>query len=157
MNIQDWFPLELTGWISWQSKGLSRVFSNTAIWKYLFGSFKITIEISRILVLSSIIFPNWAYKYTGITNELQVGQQLQVVMGDVSPMWQIEEGLWVLNIRWARVLDSSCPSEVPLETKFLVAKYSPRWIPIPDEVDHRGHADKGLEPWPKWEAWTKRT
>ena len=27
MNIQDWFPLELTGWISLQSKGLSRVFS----------------------------------------------------------------------------------------------------------------------------------
>ena len=29
MNIQDWFPLALTGWIS-QSKGLSRVFSNTS-------------------------------------------------------------------------------------------------------------------------------
>ena len=28
MNIQDWFPLEWTGWISLQSKGLSRVFSN---------------------------------------------------------------------------------------------------------------------------------
>ena len=26
MNIQDWFPLGWTGWISWQSKGLSRVF-----------------------------------------------------------------------------------------------------------------------------------
>ena len=29
MNIQDWFPLRLTGWISLQSKGLSRVFSKT--------------------------------------------------------------------------------------------------------------------------------
>ena len=29
MNIQDWFPLEWTGWISFLSKGLSRVFSNT--------------------------------------------------------------------------------------------------------------------------------
>ena len=29
MNIQDWFPLGLIGWISLQSKGLSRVFSNT--------------------------------------------------------------------------------------------------------------------------------
>ena len=35
MNIQDWFPLGLTGWISWQSKGLSRVFSNT-VQKYQF-------------------------------------------------------------------------------------------------------------------------
>ena len=29
MNIHDWFPLVWTGWISLQSKGLSRVFSNT--------------------------------------------------------------------------------------------------------------------------------
>ena len=34
MNIQDWFPLELTGLISLQSKGLSRVFSNTTIRKH---------------------------------------------------------------------------------------------------------------------------
>jgi len=33
MNIQDWFPLGLIGWISLQSKGLSRVFSNTTIQK----------------------------------------------------------------------------------------------------------------------------
>ena len=31
MNIQDLFPLRLTGWISLQSKGLSRVFSNTTV------------------------------------------------------------------------------------------------------------------------------
>ena len=31
MNIQDWFPLGWTGWISLQSKGLSRVFSNTIV------------------------------------------------------------------------------------------------------------------------------
>ena len=30
-SIQDWFPLEWTGWISLQSKGLSRVFSNTMV------------------------------------------------------------------------------------------------------------------------------
>ena len=38
MNIQDWFPLELTGWISLQSKGLSEVFSKTTVQKHqLFG------------------------------------------------------------------------------------------------------------------------
>ena len=36
MNIQDWCPLELTGWISLQSKGLSRVFSNTTVQKHQF-------------------------------------------------------------------------------------------------------------------------
>ena len=36
MNIQDWFPLGLTGWISLKSKGLSRVFSNTTVEKHQF-------------------------------------------------------------------------------------------------------------------------
>jgi len=36
MNIQDWFPLEWTGWISLQSKGLSRLFSNTTVQKHQF-------------------------------------------------------------------------------------------------------------------------
>ena len=36
MNIQDWFPLGWTGWISLQSKGLSRVFSNTMVQKHEF-------------------------------------------------------------------------------------------------------------------------
>ena len=36
MNIQDWFPLRWTGWISLQSKGLSRVFSNTTVQKHQF-------------------------------------------------------------------------------------------------------------------------
>ena len=38
MNTQDWSPLEWTGWISLQSKGLSRVFSNTTVQKHLFFS-----------------------------------------------------------------------------------------------------------------------
>ena len=36
MNIQDWFPLGWTGWISLQSKGLARVFSNTTVQKHQF-------------------------------------------------------------------------------------------------------------------------
>jgi len=36
MNIQDWFPLGLTGLISLQSKGFWRVFSNTTVQKYQF-------------------------------------------------------------------------------------------------------------------------
>ena len=38
VNIQDWFPLGWTGWISLQSKGLSRVFSNTMVQKHQFFS-----------------------------------------------------------------------------------------------------------------------
>ena len=36
MNTQDWSPLGWTGWISLQSKGLSRVFSNTTVQKHQF-------------------------------------------------------------------------------------------------------------------------
>ena len=36
VNIQDWFPLGLTGWMSLQSKELSRVFSNTTVQKHQF-------------------------------------------------------------------------------------------------------------------------
>ena len=38
MNTQDWSPLEWTGWISLQSMGLSRVFSNTTVQKHRFFS-----------------------------------------------------------------------------------------------------------------------
>ena len=36
MNIQDWFPLGWTGWVFLQSKGLSRIFSNTTVQKHQF-------------------------------------------------------------------------------------------------------------------------
>ena len=38
MNTQDWSPLGWTGWIFLQSKGLSRVFSNTTVQKHQFFS-----------------------------------------------------------------------------------------------------------------------
>ena len=38
MNTQDWSPLGWTGWIFLQSKGLSRVFSNTTVQKHQFGA-----------------------------------------------------------------------------------------------------------------------
>ena len=38
VNIQDWFPLGWTGWMSLQSKGLSCVFSNTTVQKQQFFS-----------------------------------------------------------------------------------------------------------------------
>ena len=43
MNIQDWFSLGWTGWISLQSKGLSRVFSNTTDQKHQFCSTQLSL------------------------------------------------------------------------------------------------------------------
>ena len=42
-NIQAWFPLGWTGWISLQSKRLSRVFSNTTVWKHKFFSTQLSL------------------------------------------------------------------------------------------------------------------
>ena len=43
MNIQDWFPLGLTGLISLQSNSLSRVFSNTTVQKHQFFSVQLSL------------------------------------------------------------------------------------------------------------------
>ena len=43
MNILDWSPLEWTGWISLQSKGLSRVFSNITVQKHQFFSTQLSL------------------------------------------------------------------------------------------------------------------
>ena len=44
MNIQDWFPLRWTDWISLQSKGLSRVFSNTTVQKHQFFGTQLSLQ-----------------------------------------------------------------------------------------------------------------
>ena len=44
MNTQDWSPLGWTGWISFQSKGLSRVFSKTTVQKHQFFSDKLSLS-----------------------------------------------------------------------------------------------------------------
>ena len=43
MNIQGWFPLGWTGWISLKHKGLSRAFSNTTIQKHQFFSAQLSL------------------------------------------------------------------------------------------------------------------
>ena len=43
MNIQDWFPLGLTGLMLWQFKGISKVFSNTTVQKHQFFSTQLSL------------------------------------------------------------------------------------------------------------------
>ena len=53
MNTQDWSPLGCTGWISLQSKGLSRVFYNTTVQKHqFFGS---QLSFSHVTILKFLI------------------------------------------------------------------------------------------------------
>ena len=50
-NTQDWSPLEWTGWISLQSKGLSRVFSNTTVQKHPFFGTQLSLLKSKSWLL----------------------------------------------------------------------------------------------------------
>ena len=62
MNIQDWFPLGWTGWISLQSKRLSRVFSNTTIQK-LWSSAFFMVQLSHLYLTTgkTIALTRWTF------------------------------------------------------------------------------------------------
>ena len=62
MNIQDWSPLEWTGWISLQSMRLSRVFSNTTVQKHQFSTFFI-VQLSHphMTTGKTIALTRWNY------------------------------------------------------------------------------------------------
>ena len=64
MNIQDWFPLGWTGLISLQSKGLSRVFSNTTVRKHqFFGSVFFMVQLSHLYktTANTIALTTWTF------------------------------------------------------------------------------------------------
>ena len=66
MNIQDWFSLGWTGWISLQSKGLSRVFSNTTVQKHQFFSTQLYLQSNchirtRLLEKKKRSFTRWTF------------------------------------------------------------------------------------------------
>ena len=60
-NTQDWSPLEWTGWISLQSKRLSRVFSNTTVQKHQFFGAQLSAQSSSITDANKCTF--W-FRYT---------------------------------------------------------------------------------------------
>ena len=61
MNIQDWFPLGLTGLIFLPSKGFSRFFSSTTIWKHKF--FRLSLLYSPILTSIHDYWKNHSFDY----------------------------------------------------------------------------------------------
>ena len=66
MNIQDWFPLGLTGWMSLQSKGLSRVFSNTTVQKHqFFSAVFFIVQLSHLYMTTgkTIALTRWTFVY----------------------------------------------------------------------------------------------
>ena len=66
MNIQDWFPLGRTGWICLQSKGFSRVFSNTMVQKHqFFGSAFFIVQLSHPYMTTGKTIPFTRWNFVG--------------------------------------------------------------------------------------------
>ena len=83
MNTQDWSPLGWTGWISLQSKGLSRVFSNTTVQKHQFFSAQLSLyslyffnffSARLLLTPMNLMPPPWPAKNGSF---LEMGLELQ--------------------------------------------------------------------------------
>ena len=79
MNTQDWSPLERIGWISLQSKGLSRVFSNTTVQKHQFSSTQLSLQST-----STCIHDYW--KPIALTRWTFVGKLMSLLFNILSSL-----------------------------------------------------------------------
>ena len=77
MNTQGWSPLEWTGWISLQSKGLSRVFSNTAVQKHQFFSAQLSSQSNSLPYMTT-------GKTKALTRQTFVGKVMSLLLNMLS-------------------------------------------------------------------------
>ena len=80
MNIHDWFPLGWTGWISLQSKGLSRAFSNTKVQKHQFLDTQLSFYVSSRVTKNSLLLSKDKKWYKGRAEDWfrQVGNMAEI-------------------------------------------------------------------------------
>ena len=76
MNTQDWSPLGWTDWISLQSKGLSRVFSNTTVQKHQFSDAFFMVQFSHTYITAG--------KTIALTSRTFVGKVMSLLFNMLS-------------------------------------------------------------------------
>ena len=69
-DIQGWFPSGLIGLISLQSKGLSRVFSNTIVWKDLFFGAQPSLWSNEVKARLKQVWEGWGYKWRKLAEKV---------------------------------------------------------------------------------------
>ena len=85
MNNQDWFPLGLAGCISLQSKELSRVFSNTTVWKHQYFSTQNSAVISSVWSNSQTVHDYWRkHSFIAFTIQNFVGKETSLFFNTLS-------------------------------------------------------------------------
>ena len=95
MNIQVWFPLGLAGWISLQSKRLSRIFSNTTVQKHQFFS-------TQLSLLSNSHIHKWLWmNFIYSQTTLKIKKTCNILQHTIA--------LTNLGWEWLRESNHSCP------------------------------------------------
>ena len=122
MNTQDWSPLGWTGWISLQSKGLSRVFYNTTVQKHQFFCTQLSLQsnsLASILMHSAFFIVQLSHPY--ITTGKAIALIRWAFFGKVmSLFFNMLSGLVITFLPRIKCLLISwlqSPSAVILETK----------------------------------------
>ena len=122
MNTQDWSPLGWTGWISLQSKGLSRVISNITVWKHQFFG-------AQVSLWSTLISLHVYWKTVALTRQIFIDKEMYLLFNTLTR--------WVMTFlpRSKHLLISwlQSPSAVILEPRkiksFSVFIFSPICLP----------------------------
>ena len=132
MNIQDWFPLGWTGWVSLLSKGLSRVFSNTTAQKHEFSVLSFlssptltsreTIALTRRTFVGKVMSPLFNKpSRLGITF---LPSSKHLLISWLSQVWRASLRGWLSNTkpRKQRGWNLPCMALEALEFQFQVLK-----------------------------------
>ena len=128
-NIQDWFPLWWTSWISLQSKGLSRVFSNTTVQKHgFFGAQPSLWSSSHIhtwplsLTLTRTLTELY-FLHRSMERLRSIFPQCSWAMARSEAWWW--SGVLTLSEAWVKALTSPCSSPWSLSW-FLGSRFEKR-------------------------------
>ena len=108
MNTQDWSPLGGTGWISLQSKGLSRVFSNTTVQKHQFFGVQLSLYSNYLIhtdpmdytvcgILQARILEWVAFLFSRISSQAKDRTQVSRITGRLFTSWATREA-WLLAL-----------------------------------------------------------
>ena len=141
VNTQGWFPLEWTGWISLQSKGLSRVFSNTTDQKHQFFGTQLSSQsnshIHTWLLEKTIALTRWTF--VGKVMSLLLNMLSRLVIAFLPRSKH-------LLISWLQ-----SPSAVILYPPKLYV-WRRQWPPTPVLLPGKSHGQRSLTGYSPWDS-----
>ena len=105
MNIQGWFPLGWTGWISLQSKGISRVFSNTTVQKHQFFGTQLffIVQLSHPYMTTGKIIAFTRWTFVGKVMSLLFNMLSRFVLIPLAFPHSLPIAIWLLSYHFTEI------------------------------------------------------